>query len=262
MKTLREILEELANQQLSVVDAEKLIKTEQISNLDPMAQLDFHRHVRTGIPEVIFAESKSVDMVLDVTHKMLEQNGFALLARLKPDQFTALEPLYGQKAEVAYEPNLPGRIAYIAKKTYSIRPRSGVVGIITAGTSDIPIAEEAKLVLKAMGISTLSAFDVGIAGFHRIFAPLKDMIAKPVDVIIVIAGMEGTLPGVVSALVDVPVIGVPTSSGYGLGANGIGALTTMLQSCSPGLAVVNIDNGFGAAAMAALIVKKIYEKIP
>jgi hypothetical protein len=108
-----------------------------------------------------------------------------------------------------------------------------------------------------MGCEVFTGYDVGIAGFHRIFKPLSDMIKNEVDVIIVIAGMEGTLPGVVAALVDVPVIGVPVSSGYGLGAKGKGALTTMLQSCSPGLLVVNIDNGFGAGASAALIANKI-----
>jgi len=132
------------------------------------------------------------------------------------------------------------------------------VGIITAGSSDIPVAEEARMVLEFMGFKFTIAYDVGIAGMHRIFPPIREMLEQNVDVIIVVAGMEGTLPGVVSSLVDVPVIGVPTSTGYGLGEKGIGALTTMLQSCSPGLAVVNIDNGFGAASIAALILKRIY----
>ena len=136
--------------------------------------------------------------------------------------------------------NREGRIA-VAIRT---EPKAGKrVALLTAGTSDIPIAEEAQLVLEAMGISTMHTYDVGISGMHRIFPPLKRMIEARVAVFIVIAGMEGTLPGMVSALVDKPVIGVPTSTGYGLGEKGTGALGTMLQSCSPGLAVVNIDNG-------------------
>ena len=145
----------------------------------------------------------------------------------------------------------------IKERAYSFSEKGGIVGIITAGSSDIPIAEEAKVILELMGCKVLTSYDVGIAGVHRIFDPLSEMIKVGVHIIIVCAGMEGTLPGVVAALTDVPVIGVPVSSGYGLGGKGIGALTTMLQSCSPGLLIVNIDNGFGAGACAALIANKI-----
>ena len=145
----------------------------------------------------------------------------------------------------------------VKEKSFRFEKKKGVVGIITAGTSDIPVAEEAKEILISMGCEVMASYDVGIAGVHRIFSPLSKMIKEGVHVIIVCAGMEGTLPGVVAFLVDVPVIGVPISSGYGLGANGKGALITMLQSCSPGLVVVNIDNGFGAGASAALIANKM-----
>ncbi|MFX1586918.1 MAG: nickel pincer cofactor biosynthesis protein LarB, partial [Promethearchaeota archaeon] len=148
------------------------------------------------------------------------------------------------------------KIMIIKEKDYEFQKKGGVVGIITAGSSDIPVAEEAKVIAESMGCSVITSYDLGIAGIHRIFTPLSEMIKKGVHVIIVCAGMEGTLPGVVAALVDVPVIGVPISSGYGLGEKGIGALTTMLQSCSPGLLVVNIDNGFGAGASAALIANR------
>ncbi|TFF88377.1 MAG: nickel pincer cofactor biosynthesis protein LarB, partial [Promethearchaeota archaeon] len=142
-------------------------------------------------------------------------------------------------------------------RSYEFPRKGGKIGLITAGSSDIPIAEEAKVISEAMGCEVFTSYDIGIAGIHRIFEPLSEMIQKGAHIIIVCAGMEGTLPGVVAALVDVPVIGVPISSGYGLGEKGQGALITMLQSCSPGLLVVNIDNGFGAGASAALIANKI-----
>lgn len=128
--------------------------------------------------------------------------------------------------------------------------------MITAGTADIPVATEAKVAAEEMGCKVLTAFDVGVAGIHRLFGPLKRMIEEGVDAIIVVAGMEGALPSVVASLVDVPVIGVPTSVGYGLGRDGIGALTAMLQSCSLGLAVVNIDGGVAAGVFAALIANR------
>jgi pyridinium-3,5-biscarboxylic acid mononucleotide synthase len=125
--------------------------------------------------------------------------------------------------------------------------------VLTAGTSDIPVAEEALALCREMGCEVLHAYDVGVAGLHRLFEPLRAMLAAPVDALIVAAGMDGALPSVVAGLVDMPVIGLPTSVGYGMGGGGIAALSSMLQTCAPGLAVVNIDNGIGAGAMAGLI---------
>ena len=127
------------------------------------------------------------------------------------------------------------------------------MGILTAGTADIPVAEEAKTVLEEMGYEVLAEYDVGVAGVHRLFPSLRKMLENDVKVLIVVAGMEGALPSLVASLVDVPVIGVPTSTGYGIGGGGVGALISMLQSCSLGLVVVNIDNGVGAGIAAALI---------
>jgi len=130
------------------------------------------------------------------------------------------------------------------------------VGLLTAGTADIPVAEEAALVIEHMGCRVERAYDVGVAGLHRLTEPLARLVEAEVDVLVVVAGMEGALPSVVAGLVDVPVIGVPTSTGYGLGGDGTAALYAMLQSCSPGLVVVNIDNGVGAGAAAALIARR------
>jgi NCAIR mutase (PurE)-related protein len=132
----------------------------------------------------------------------------------------------------------------------------GLVGLLTAGTSDWPFAAEAQLIAREAGCTVLSFRDVGVAGLHRLVGPLETLIESDVDAIIVAAGMDGVLPSVVAGLIDVPVIGLPTSTGYGHGGSGEGALTTMLQSCAPGIAVVNIDNGVGAGAMAALIARR------
>ncbi len=262
MKNLKKILEELRNNELTIEQAEKMIKVDYLDSIDEMSQLDFTRHTRTGIPEVIFAQSKPLDSLEKIVSEFLEKNEYCFLTRVTEKQKARLKDIYlGDKfgGEVLLKENKLAQTLFIHKKSYSIHQKKdrGAVGIITAGTSDVPIAEEAKVLLNIMGIQTQTAYDVGIAGFHRIFHPIKNMIEDSVSVIIVVAGMEGTLPGVVSALVDVPVIGVPTSTGYGMGEKGTGALTTMLQSCSPGLSVVNIDNGFGAAASAALIALQI-----
>jgi NCAIR mutase (PurE)-related protein len=141
-----------------------------------------------------------------------------------------------------------------------IKPSGGRVGILTAGTSDIGIAEEARLVAEAMGCMCMCSYDVGIAGLHRVFPIIKKMIRADVDAIVVVAGMEGALPSIVSSLVDIPVIGVPSSVGYGYGEKGVAALASMLQSCTLGLSVVNIDNGIGAGAIAANIANRSVKK--
>lgn len=245
-----------------------MLKLDYIEKIDNFAQLDIFRQERKGIPEVIFAQSKSVEMIIEIIDKMLAKKDFILISRIREDQFPKIEEYVKSNPNYTMDLNKRARIAKIYKrgseKTQSINKgigsekEIGKVGIISAGTSDIPVAEEAKMVIEAMGCGTLTCYDIGIAGFHRIFEPLKQMLEADVDVFIVVAGMEGTLPGVITALVNVPVIGVPTSSGYGFKGNGEGALTTMLQSCSPGLMVVNIDNGFGAGACAALIAKNAH----
>ncbi len=259
MKELRDILKDLENHKITTDQAEEILKMNYLNEIDDMAQLDLFRKSRTGIPEVIFAESKSIEMIEQITKQMLTKNAYALLTRITQEQFSVLDALYQNHTDYHYTPNYRGKVAFIASKDYKKPTNPGLIGLITAGTSDIPVAEEAKLILNAMGYITETTYDVGIAGMHRIFPPLKRMLESGVDVLIIFAGMEGTLPGVVSSLVDIPVIGVPTSTGYGLGGKGTGALTTMLQSCSPGLSVVNINNGFGAATMAALIVRRVHK---
>ena len=235
------------------------MKANLIEEVGDLAKLDVLRKMRTGIVEVIYAENKTSDMILEIIKSFLESINFAIVSRFKENQKDAIFNKFSNNPQFSVEYNELARIIIIKLKNFEFKRRDGIVGIITAGSSDIPVAEEAKVIAESMGCRVFSSYDLGIAGIHRIFNPLSEMIKKGVHVIIVCAGMEGTLPGVVAALVDIPVIGVPISSGYGLGEKGIGALTTMLQSCSPGLLVVNIDNGFGAGASAALIANKIGE---
>ncbi|MFX1343724.1 MAG: nickel pincer cofactor biosynthesis protein LarB [Promethearchaeota archaeon] len=257
---MKEILVKLLEKKMSIEEAERLLRANHVEEVGDLAKLDIFRKTRTGTPEVIFAQNKEPQMVIDITKKFLQSKHFAIISRYNENQKILIEKIFG--SDEIYDINLNeiGKILIIKEKLYEFPKKGGIVGIITAGSSDIPVAIEAEVIAEAMGCKVITTYDVGIAGIHRIFTPLSDMIKKRVHIIIVCAGMEGTLPGVVAALVDVPVIGVPISSGYGMGEKGKGALITMLQSCSPGLLVVNIDNGFGAGASAAIIANKIAEK--
>jgi len=260
MGNIRKILEKLLNKEIELSEAEKLLKANFIKDVEGLAQLDIFRQMRTGVPEVIFAEKKNPDLLLSIVKSYLEEHPYVIVSRVSKNQKKALKEVYSTQGNYNIEINELAKTIIIREMDALPEERKGIVGLITAGSSDIPVAEEAKIILDVMGCEVMSSYDVGIAGIHRIFKPLREMIESGVDVIIVCAGMEGTLPGVVAALVDVPIIGVPVSSGYGVGGKGEGALTTMLQSCSPGLLVVNIDNGFGAGVSAALISKRIKNK--
>jgi pyridinium-3,5-biscarboxylic acid mononucleotide synthase len=220
----------------------------------PSVRVDANRVHRSGIPEVVFAGSKTSAHVSDALRRLVEANGRALASRVRAEDVgliqQALEP------EITVDSHPVAR-AMVAFRPGSSRPLgAGVVGILSAGTSDIPVAAEASLAAAEMGATVLEAWDVGVAGLHRLVLPLERFVTAGTDVIVVAAGMDGALPSVVAGLVDIPVIGLPTSVGYGLGAGGVGALTTMLQSCAPGLVVVNIDNGIGAGTTAALIANR------
>ncbi|MFX0177845.1 MAG: nickel pincer cofactor biosynthesis protein LarB [Candidatus Hodarchaeota archaeon] len=254
---MKEILDKLIKNKCSLEEAEKLLKANIIEQVGDIAKLDVFRKLRTGIVEVVYAENKTSQMVLDIANSFLKRKKFTIVSRYQDEQKKILLKEFEHNDNYVMQINDLAKILIIKEKSYEFESKGGKVGIITAGSSDIPVAEESKVIAQSMGCEVITSYDLGIAGIHRLFTPLSEMIKEGVHVIIVCAGMEGTLPGVVAALVDVPVIGVPISSGYGLGEKGVGALTTMLQSCSPGLLVVNIDNGFGAGASAALIANRI-----
>ena len=224
-------------------------------------QPDFERAKRKGVPEIILAEGKSVEHSCEIARLFLERNGRAILSRVSPELEGRLRALAQDLNEVAFEWHESARAVVLRDRTGSVARTGGRVGILSAGTSDLPAAEEAAVVCQEMGCEVFMSLDVGVAGLHRLFDPLAKMLdARPegaaVDVLIVAAGMDGALPSVVSGLADVPVIGLPTAVGYGLGGQGLAALHSMLQTCAPGMAVVNIGNGVGAGAMAGLIANR------
>jgi len=254
MISMRGILRKLINGEISLQEAEKMLKTMQIKELEDFAKLDMCRELRTGIPEVIFAEGKENDelvkIILEATAK-----GRVMVTKLANDKYNVIkEQLNVLEEKFTIKYNKKAKILLL--KDHEIE-KEFKIGIITAGTSDIPVAEEARITAEEMGCEVLTAYDVGVAGIHRLFSHIREMIEADVKALIVVAGMEGALPSVVAGLVDTPVVGVPTSVGYGVGEGGFTALFAMLQSCAPGIAVVNIDNGFGAGVFAAKLTKQI-----
>jgi len=211
------------------------------------AKVDCHRALRRGFPEVIFGQSKTPDQVVKIARRIISHDGILLVTRTDKKTFLKIKKICpGAKFDKK------ARAIYFTKKDPSLKNvKKGTVLIITAGTGDLPVAEEARVTLEVMGNRVETLYDVGVAGVHRLFDS-KDTLRKA-NVIIVIAGMEGALASVVSGLVSRPVLAVPTSVGYGASFSGIAPLLTMMNSCSPGVAVVNIDNGFGAGYMASII---------
>lgn len=221
---------------------------EQFANLDP------GRAARSGVPEVVLAEHKTPEQTITIVRRILDHAGRVLISRVPPATRMVLQTTFADTVEwTVYS---EGRTLTLNKPGITPPQRGGRVGVLTAGTSDLPVADEAIALCVEMGCDIWSAGDVGVASLHRLFDPLRVMLDASVDVIIVAAGMDGALPSVVAGLVDVPVIGLPTSVGYGFGGGGVGALTSMLQTCAPGLAVVNIDNGIGAGAIAGRIANR------
>jgi hypothetical protein len=203
-----------------------------------------------GIPEIILAATKTDDQVLAIAAAFLERTGRAIVSRPRPTTLAYLEAAF---PACALDVRGDGRIASLHAPDFVAPTTGGRVAILTAGTSDVPVAEEARLVAEEMGCQTTALYDVGVAGLHRLLGPLEDLLRTGVDALVVAAGMDGALPSVVAGLSPVPVIGVPTSVGYGVGGRGRAALLSMLQTCAPGLTVVNVDNGVGAGAAAARV---------
>lgn len=242
---LKELLENVKTGRCEIVEAVGILKHMPAENLE-FACLDHHRHLRTGFPEVVYGENKSSTQIAEIMARMLAHGGVALATRVDPKK----------AAEVVGR--LAGLVYHEDARMLVGNPRSadggigkGLILVISAGTSDIPVAEEARITAACLGHRVEKLYDVGVAGIHRLLAGRE--LIEQATVLIVVAGMEGALPSVVGGMVDKPVIAVPTSIGYGTGFGGIAALLGMLNSCAPGVAVVNIDNGFGAGCMAAAI---------
>jgi NCAIR mutase (PurE)-related protein len=209
------------------------------------ANLDLHRELRNGLPEAVYAEGKRTDDLLAIVDRMLEAHGRVLVTRVKPEMTAALAVAYpeGEHHERA-------RIWTVGNGTPIAAPP---IAVLAAGTSDLPVAEEAAVCLAWFGHEVECAYDVGIAGLHRLLARLPAL--RRAGVVIAVAGMDGALPTVVAGLISAPVVAVPTSVGYGASFAGLAPLLTMLNGCAPGTGVVNIDNGYGAAVLASRIVR-------
>ncbi|MHA1636549.1 MAG: nickel pincer cofactor biosynthesis protein LarB [Candidatus Thorarchaeota archaeon] len=258
MKTTKEILEALVSGNLSLEESEKILVSSKLTHLEDFAVLDQGRQERSGIPEVIFAESKDGRTVSQIANSMVETNGFALISRADEEKVRIVE---SNKGDYVADVSGHGGVHTILLHDKKWKPPEpeGNIAVITAGTSDVPYAKEVEAIAKVMGVGVLNFHDIGVAGIHRLVEPIKEIISSDVDAIVVLAGMEGALPTVIASLVNIPVIGLPVPVGYGFGGKGKTALASMLQSCAPGLAVVNIGNGIGAGSMASLIAKRAHQ---
>lgn len=239
-----ELLEQVARGEIDVGRALTRLSLPDLESL-PFATIDHHRALRQGHPEVIFGGGKTTDQIVAIAERIAAHGDGFLATRLEPSAREALRARFSN-----VEINDLGRTAYQPPRTPPPAGRGSIL-IVTAGTSDLPVAEEAAVTARALGNAVERLTDVGVAGLHRLLAR-SDLLGKA-SVIIVVAGMDGALPSVVGGLVAVPVIAVPTSVGYGASLGGIAPLLTMLNSCASGITVVNIDNGFGAAHAASRI---------
>ncbi len=242
MGNIRDVLSAVQQGRLTLEEAEEMLTA--VRDLG-YASLDLDRQNRTGFPEVIFAAGKTVDQLVTIFQRLMDHQDVVLATRVSSMQGEALEQAipqvqFDQEAEIA-----------IWSKAPLVPQRSGYVAVVTAGTSDLRVAQEAAWTIRCFGSEARLIADVGVAGIHRLFNRLEEI--RAASVIICVAGMEGALASVVAGLVDKPVIAVPTSVGYGANFAGVSALLTMLNSCANGVATVNIDNGFGAGYLAGMI---------
>jgi hypothetical protein len=247
-RTLQDVLSHYKNGDISLEKAAEEIEGLRLDYIGDFACIDLGRAVRCGLPEVVLAEGKNPAHLAEIVIRHTENSGRCIITRVMPEQVISIKKR-AEDTGIATQYHEAGHILVLSKGA-SPKSSGGVVAVITAGTSDIRVAEEAKIIAEEMGCEVRTAYDVGAAGIHRLFPALKPLLAA--HVFIVCAGREGTLPAIVAGLVDKPVIGVPVSTGYGYMGEGRAALASMLQSCSV-IAVVNIDAGFTAGAFAARI---------
>jgi hypothetical protein len=250
-ETLHDLLIAYKKGQIAAKDAEAMI-VRSFYEEGEFFLLDLHREKRVGFPEVIYAQGKETDNLLMIAEKFLAKKEIVFISRLDEEKEKKLRERFA-----SLEIRTKGKLMAIKNPGYTA-PFIGTAGIITAGTSDIPYAEECALILEDMGARVAASYDSGVSGMHRFHLSLKHV--KDSDVLIIFAGMEGVLPTLIASLSDIPVIAVPTPMGYGYGGDGVGALSTMLQTCVPGVLLVNIGNSIGAAAGAVRILRAIKKK--
>ena len=250
-KYIKEVLEKVKGGGLAVDDAYEQLRDLPFKDIG-FANVDNHRAVRTGFPEVVFCQGKTPQQIAQIMAELVKNGGNIMGTRATAEDYMAVKELHSD-AEY-YETARIIVVRDTGSDCEDMIEQKRSVAVITAGTADIPVAEEAAVTAEILGNRVDRIYDVGVAGIHRLFDKLDRI--READVVIVIAGMEGALASVVGGLVDVPVIAVPTSIGYGANLGGLSALLSMLNSCANGVGVVNIDNGFGAAYLASVINRK------
>jgi NCAIR mutase (PurE)-related protein len=241
---LRSLLEALARGETTPADALEKIQAVSFEGIGDYAKLDLQRTVRNGFPEVIFGQGKTPEQVTEILRRLMEHSRRGMATRISSEMAAEVQ---NHLEGLTYQPR--ARILYFDRESDRVK-KTGVV-VVTAGTSDVPIAEEAALTAELMGNEVERIYDVGVAGLHRLLNYLP--VLQKAHVVVVVAGMEGALVSVVGGLLACPIIAVPTSVGYGASFQGVAALLAMLNSCASGVSVVNIDNGFGAGVIAARI---------
>jgi NCAIR mutase (PurE)-related protein len=247
---LEALLAAVARGELAPDEAARQLRDLPFERVGEDAVIDHHRALRTGVPEVVYGESKTAEQITGALGALAARGGGALATRVSPEKaaHVVARVAGATYAEVA-------RLIRVPALSQHERERRGKVAVVAAGTSDVAIAEEASETVDFLGCEAVRITDVGVAGVHRLMARLHDL--RAADALVVVAGMEGALPSVIAGLVDRPLVAVPTSVGYGVGAGGLVAMGTMLSSCAPGITVVNIDNGFGAGVAAARIARAV-----
>jgi len=248
---IRDLLVEVRDGAISISDAVTMIKQLPYEEVEGYAKLDHHRAIRRGFPEVILAQGKTPQQVTEIFKRLMEKNDKVLATLVTEDVF---EQIRGQLPRAIYLP-VP-KVLYFSRAIDEFK-LPGVL-VATGGTADIPIAEEAAITAELMGNEVIRLYDVGVAGIHRLLS--QNHVLRAANVIVAVAGMEGALASVITGLVSVPVIAVPTSIGYGASFNGLAALLAMLNSCANGMSVVNIDNGFGAGYLAGVINRQAFRE--
>ena len=253
-KELKDLLEAVRDNRIDVSEAAEKLKTLPFADLG-YAKVDHHRTIRTGFPEVIYGANKTPEQIANIMLELASKGGNIMATRCSGKVFEQVsdklpEEMKSEDAAARLNYHEEAKIISLVQREM---PVLGRVAGVTAGTSDIPVAEEAAVTAELMGSQVDRVYDVGVAGIHRLIARLE--VIRKADAVVAVAGMEGALASVVGGLVEVPVVAVPTSVGYGANLGGISALLSMLNSCSNGIGVVNIDNGFGAGYLATLIAK-------
>jgi NCAIR mutase (PurE)-related protein len=241
---LKDLLNKLKDGKIEIDEAIQKLKLLPFEDIG-FASIDHHRHLRRGFPEVIYARGKRIEEIIAIIEKMVDKEENVLITRLTDNKATSIKKHFPSSDYHPLSRLLTIRVRPIEKRG------KGTILVISAGTADIPVAEEAAITATFMGNEVETLFDVGVAGLHRLLQNKETIMTA--SVIVVVAGMEGALPSIVGGLVDKPVIAVPTSTGYGASFRGLSALLGMLNSCAAGVTVVNIDNGFGAGYAASLI---------